>query len=95
MRWWCKGRGHHDPAIRDRLHADFDVRWGDLLSLFFLAQLREHGVDLDSIRNYVDRMQRESEDLYPLAPEGGLRQWVEGRLACGRRLRGHHGPCVR
>lgn len=65
--WWCRGRGHHKPAVRDTAHAELDVRWGDLVSLFYLKQLRDLDVDLDSIRNFVTDMHESSESAFPLA----------------------------
>lgn len=65
--WWLKGRDHYDPVLRDRDEADLDVRWGDLVSITFLAQLRDRGVRLQSIRDYVSHMRETTSLAFPLA----------------------------
>ena len=69
VRWWLNGRDHHRPVIRDEHEAELDVRWGDILSLFFLAQLRDEGVELNSIRDFVHRKRAQSGSQVPLVTE--------------------------
>lgn len=65
--WWLKGRDHHEPVLRSKSEADLRVRWGDLVSISFLAQLRQTGVRLQSIRDYVLRMRETTSQAFPLA----------------------------
>lgn len=70
LRRWVDGQGASAPIIRPSHTGRDAVTWGEFVEAGFLREYRrEHGVSLDQLRPFVQRLRDELGVPYPLAHE--------------------------
>lgn len=81
LHWWLEGRGaDYRPVLRESATGSRVLTWGEFVEARYVrAYRKDHGVSLQRIRAFIDRLREETRSPHPLATE---KPWV----GPGRRL---------
>lgn len=80
LRWWADGREGYRPVLREVATGSSVLTWGEFVEARYVrAYRKDHGVSLQHIRAFIDRLRQDTGARHPLATE---KPWV----GPGRRL---------